>query len=49
VPRYLKIPRNKEIDKAIKEGATLALLNKAICTLALLKKIAKANAKRVVL
>jgi hypothetical protein len=46
---YLKIPRNEEVDKATKEGATLALLGNVIYTLASLKRIAKANAKRVVL
>jgi len=49
VLRYLKIPGNKEANKAAKEGATLTLLGNAIYTLASLKRIVKANAKRVVL
>jgi hypothetical protein len=46
---YLKIPGNEEANKAAKEGATLAPLGDAIYTLALLKRIIKADAKRVVL
>jgi hypothetical protein len=49
VPRHLKILRNEEANKAAKEGATQAPLGDAIYTLALLKRIVKANAKRVVL
>jgi hypothetical protein len=46
---YLKIPGNEEANKAVKEGATLALLGNVIYTLALLKRIAKADTKRAVL
>jgi hypothetical protein len=46
---YLKIPRNEEANKAAKEGATLAPLSDVIYTLALLKRIAKVDAKRVII
>jgi hypothetical protein len=46
---YLKIPGNEEANKAAKEGATLAPLGNAIYTLASLKRIVKADAKRGVL
>jgi hypothetical protein len=46
---YLKIPGNKEANKAAKEGATLAPLGNVIYTLASLKRIIKADAKRAVL
>jgi hypothetical protein len=49
VPGYLKIPGNEEVNKAAKEGATLAPLSDMIYTLALLKRIAKVDAKRAVL
>jgi hypothetical protein len=49
VPRHFKIPRNEEANKAIKKGAILALLNNIIYTLALFKKIVKADAKKAVL
>jgi hypothetical protein len=49
VPGYLKIPGNKEANKAAKEGATLAPPGDVIYTLASLKRIVKADAKRVVL
>jgi hypothetical protein len=49
VLRYLKIPGNKEANKVVKEGATLALLGNVIYTLALLKRIAKVDVKRIVL
>ena len=38
------MPRNEETDKAAKEGATLLTPMDAICTLASLKRIAKAEA-----
>ena len=42
------MPRNKEADKAAKEGAILLTPIDAICTLASLKRIAKAKARQAI-
>ena len=49
IPGHLLIPGNKEANKAAKAGAVLPPPADAICTLASLKRIAKTEAKRVVL
>jgi len=46
VPGHLKIPGNEEADQAAKEGASLPAPDNAICTLASLKRIARAETKR---
>jgi hypothetical protein len=43
---HLKIPGNKEADKAAKEGTLLPVLADSICTLASLKRIARAKASK---
>jgi hypothetical protein len=45
----LRIPGNEAADKAAKEGASLAPPETEICTLASLKRIAKADAKGALL
>ena len=42
------MPRNKEADKAAKEGTTLLTPMDAICTLASLKRITKAKAYQAI-
>jgi hypothetical protein len=44
----LKIPGNKEADKAIKEGVSLPPLLDATYTLASLKRIAKEDSKKAI-